>query len=154
MVNLLSSGTPHIHILPQFCNNCACRLEWQWYSALTSKASSKVHLVSDDTYRWNWATVIVSSFGQIEQDAHYIRQSLILLIPQKITEASKKTKRWWIWRSYNGVYSPYLFVHRSFHITARPFQTQVKILKKLLKNGGTIPIDFCINILNVPVNPT
>ena len=37
---------------------------------LPSKASSKVNLLSDDTYRWNWATVIVSSFGQIEQGAH------------------------------------------------------------------------------------
>ena len=28
-------------------------------------------LLSDDTYRWNWATVIMSSFWQkIEQDAH------------------------------------------------------------------------------------
>ena len=35
-------------------------------SALTFKASSKVNLLNDDIYRWNYATVIVSSFGQIE----------------------------------------------------------------------------------------
>ena len=36
-------------------------------SALTSKANSKVNLLNDDTYRWVCATVIVSSFGRIDQ---------------------------------------------------------------------------------------
>ena len=51
MVNLFSSRAPHIHILPQFCNDSACRLVCQrrWYSALISKASSMVNLLSDDT---------------------------------------------------------------------------------------------------------
>ena len=41
-----------------------------------------------------------------------------------------KTKRWWTWRTYNGVDSPYLFVCGS-RITARPFQPQViKSLKR------------------------
>ena len=30
----------------------------------TSKASCKVNLLSDDTYRWNWVTVIIASFWQ------------------------------------------------------------------------------------------
>ena len=43
-------------------------------SALTSKASSRVNFLNDDTYKW---TVIVSSFRQIEQGAHHMRNSLI-----------------------------------------------------------------------------
>ena len=45
-------------------------------SAPTSKASSKVNLLNDDTYLpmgWcdhRYMTVIVSSFGQIEEGAH------------------------------------------------------------------------------------
>ena len=46
-------------------------------SALTSKASSKVNLLNDDNYRWVCANVIVLSFGQIEQGAHYVMKSLI-----------------------------------------------------------------------------
>ena len=46
-------------------------------SALTSKASSKVNFLNDYTHRWVCVTVIVLSFGQIEQGAHYIRKSLI-----------------------------------------------------------------------------
>ena len=45
MANLFSRGTPHIHILPQFCNSADCQV----HSALTSKASSKVNLLIDDT---------------------------------------------------------------------------------------------------------
>ena len=44
---------------------------------LACKASAKVNLLSDDTYRLVRATLIVSSFGQIKQGAHYIRKSLI-----------------------------------------------------------------------------
>ena len=33
-------------------------------------ASSKVNLLNDDTYRLDSATVIMSSFGQIEQGVH------------------------------------------------------------------------------------
>ena len=40
------------------------------YSALTFKASSKVNLLNDDTYRSDCATVIMSYFGQIEQGVH------------------------------------------------------------------------------------
>ena len=39
-------------------------------SALTSKASSKVKWLNNDTYRWNCAIIIMSSFGQIEQYVH------------------------------------------------------------------------------------
>ena len=39
-------------------------------SALTFKASSTVNLLNDDTYRWDCATVIMSSFRQIEQGTH------------------------------------------------------------------------------------
>ena len=49
MANLFSSGASHIHILPQFCNDSACRLvcQRQRYSARTAKASPKVDLLSD-----------------------------------------------------------------------------------------------------------
>ena len=46
-------------------------------SVLTSKASFKVNLLNDDTYRGVCATVIVSSFGELEQGAPYIEKSLI-----------------------------------------------------------------------------
>ena len=36
-----------------------------------------VNLLNDDTYQCVCATVIVSSFGQIEQGAYYIGKSLI-----------------------------------------------------------------------------
>ena len=39
-------------------------------SKLASKASSKVNLLNNNTCQRNSATVIVSSFGQIEQGAH------------------------------------------------------------------------------------
>ena len=42
-----------------------------------SEVSSKVNLLCDDTYRWNSVTVIMSSFGQIEQGAYCIGKSLI-----------------------------------------------------------------------------
>ena len=39
--------------------------------ALTSKASSNVNLLNDDTYQqWDCATVIMSAFGQIDQGVH------------------------------------------------------------------------------------
>ena len=41
-------------------------------SALTSKASSKVKLLNDDICQWVSATIIVSSFKQVEQGVHYI----------------------------------------------------------------------------------
>ena len=69
MANLLQSGAPHIHILSQ---SATILLVWSANgngSALTSKASSKVNLVNDDTYLW---TVIVSSFRQIKQGAYHI----------------------------------------------------------------------------------
>ena len=51
-------------------------------SALTSKASSRVNFLNDDTYQW---TVIVSSFRQIEQGAH-MRESLIYLTRKAFLE--------------------------------------------------------------------
>ena len=54
--------------------------------------------------------------------------------------------------TYNGVGSPYLFVHRGSHITARQFQTVRK--KKSIKNGRTFHVDFCISVQNIPVNLT
>ena len=71
MVNLFSSEAPHTLFFP----SSAMILLVVWSakgddSALTSKASSKVNLLNDDTYRWNCVTVIVSSFGRIEQGAH------------------------------------------------------------------------------------
>ena len=50
---------------------------WWCSYVLPSKASSKVNLLNGDTYRWGCVTVIGSSFGQIEQGVHYIRNSLI-----------------------------------------------------------------------------
>ena len=38
--------------------------------ALTSKASSMVNLLNDDTHLWVCATVIVSSFRYIEEGAY------------------------------------------------------------------------------------
>ena len=46
-------------------------------SALTSKASSNINLLNNDTYRLVCTTIIVRSFGQIEQGAPYIGKSLI-----------------------------------------------------------------------------
>ena len=46
-------------------------------SALTSKASSKVNFLNDDTYRRVCATVCV--IRQIEQGAHYIGNSFYSL---------------------------------------------------------------------------
>ena len=63
--NLFSNEAPHIHILPTIL-----LVVWSANSdgsALTSKASTKVNLLNGDTYRWDCETVIVSSFGQIEQ---------------------------------------------------------------------------------------
>ena len=37
----------------------------------------KVSLLIDGTYKWNCVPLIVSSFGQIEQSAHYIRKYFI-----------------------------------------------------------------------------
>ena len=64
--NLFSSGAPPV--LQRFCllsvnGDCS--------------ASSKVNLPNDDPYRCESATIIMSSFGQIEQGAHSIRKSLI-----------------------------------------------------------------------------
>ena len=68
MENLYSSGAPHIHFLPSPVT--IVLVVWSANddgSALTSKASPKVNLLTDDTYRWNCTTVIVSSFRHIEQ---------------------------------------------------------------------------------------
>ena len=70
MANLFSSG--HIHFFPSSATTMLvvwC-LPTATVSAHTFKAKSKVNLQNDDTYRWNCAAVIVSSFGQIEQGAH------------------------------------------------------------------------------------
>ena len=66
---LLKWSSSH-SLLTQFCNDSACL--WSTNNngnALTSKASSNVNLLHDDTYRWECASIIVSSFGQIEQSA-------------------------------------------------------------------------------------
>ena len=68
---LLKRSSSH-SLLPQFCND-SLLVVWSANgdgSALTSKASSKVNLLNDDTYQWNCVTIIVSSFGQIEQGVH------------------------------------------------------------------------------------
>ena len=41
-------------------------------SALTSKTSSKVYLLNDNTYWWVCVTIIVSFFGEIEQGVRYL----------------------------------------------------------------------------------
>ena len=72
MANRFSSGAPHIHIPLQLCNDSASCLVCQSGdgSALSYKVSAKVSSLNDDTYRWDSVSVIVSSFGQIEQDVH------------------------------------------------------------------------------------
>ena len=54
---------------------------------LTSKASFKVNLLNDDTYRWIRATIIVSSFEQTEQGAQYIKEILNLLNEESVSRA-------------------------------------------------------------------
>ena len=46
-------------------------------SALTSKGSLKVNLLNTIIYCWTFVTIIVSSFGQIEQGVQFIKKSLI-----------------------------------------------------------------------------
>ena len=69
MENLLS-GAHHIYILPQ----SATILLVVWSANDGSALTSKVNLLTYNTYRWVCATVIASSFGQIEQGAHYIKK--------------------------------------------------------------------------------
>ena len=63
MANLFSSGAPHI----QFSPSSAIILLVDWSAngdgSALSKASSKVNLLNDGTYRWNCVTVIMSSIG-------------------------------------------------------------------------------------------
>ena len=71
MGNLFSSRIPHIHILPQ----SAMILLVVWGakgdgSARTSKASSKVCLLNDDTLLMGLCNCNESAFGQIDQGAH------------------------------------------------------------------------------------
>ena len=57
-----SSSFPYSSpVLQQFC-----------LSGLPTATVVKVNLLNDDIYQWNCATVIVSSFGQIEQGVDYI----------------------------------------------------------------------------------
>ena len=56
MANLFSSRAPHIHIFLQSRNNSACCLVCQRQRKYSSKASSEVNLVNDDTYRWACVT--------------------------------------------------------------------------------------------------
>ena len=44
-------------------------------SALISKESLKVNLLNTILYHWTCVTIIVSSFGQIEQGVQFIRKS-------------------------------------------------------------------------------
>ena len=60
MANLFSSRAP------QFFSSSAAILLVVW----SANGSSKVNLLNDDTYRCDSATIIMSSFGQIEQGAH------------------------------------------------------------------------------------
>ena len=59
MANLSSSGAFHITVLQRFCLSSGLPTVTVYSALTTSKASSKVSLLSDDTYLWNWATVIV-----------------------------------------------------------------------------------------------
>ena len=71
MASLFLSRAPHINFFPSSGTNLL--VVWSANgggSALTSKASSKFNLLNDDTYRWDCATVIMSSFKQLEQGAH------------------------------------------------------------------------------------
>ena len=67
-------------------------------SALTSKVS----LLNDDTYRIVCATVIVSSFGEIEQGAYYIGNSLIYLMRKAFLE---RTVVELVYKSDKGIYT-------------------------------------------------
>ena len=64
MANLLSSEAP------QFFPSYAAILLVVWSANGGCSASSKVNLLNGDTYRCDSATIIMSSFGQIEQGAH------------------------------------------------------------------------------------
>ena len=83
MANLLQSGAPHIHILSQ---SATILLVWSAKgngSALTSKASSRVNLVNDDTYL---LTIIVSSFRQIKQSAYHIYSTRKAFLEHAVVE--------------------------------------------------------------------
>ena len=62
MENLFSSGAP------QFFPSSEAILLVVWSANSDYSASSKVILLNDDTYRCDSATIIMSSFGQMEQD--------------------------------------------------------------------------------------
>ena len=64
MANLFSSGAP------QFFPSSAAILLVVWSANGDCSASSKVNLLNDDTYGCDSATIIMSSFGQIEQGVH------------------------------------------------------------------------------------
>ena len=49
---LFSNRAPHIHLLPQFCNDSAHCLVWR-------RARFKVNFLNDDTYRYDCATIFV-----------------------------------------------------------------------------------------------
>ena len=68
MANLFSSGAPRF-----FPSSAAILLAVRSANGDLT-ASSKVNLLNDDTYQCDSATIIMSSFGEIEQDA---RESLI-----------------------------------------------------------------------------
>ena len=63
MANIFSSGAP------QFFPSSAVILLVVWFANGDCGASSKVNLLNDDTYRCDYVTIIMSSFGQIEQGA-------------------------------------------------------------------------------------
>ena len=63
----------------------------QWFCLLPMATvvllTSKVNLLNDKTYWWVCATVIVSSFGQMEQGAHHIKKSFDLLNEESVSGA-------------------------------------------------------------------
>ena len=68
MANLFLSGAL------QFFPSSAVILLVVWCGNSDCSDSSKVNLLNDDTYRYDSVTIIMPSFGQLEQGAHQIRK--------------------------------------------------------------------------------
>ena len=71
MANPFSSGA--LQFFPSF----AVILLVVWCGNSDCSDSSKVYLLNDDTYQCDYVTIIMSSFGQLEQGAHQIKKFLI-----------------------------------------------------------------------------
>ena len=69
MANLFSSGAPHIHFFPSSATIVLVVRSANGDATVVLLLPRSI-LLNDDTYRWNCATLIVPSFGQIEQGAH------------------------------------------------------------------------------------